>query len=148
MTTPPLIVTNTLITNNLSTNQKLRLTINNHSKDDFFYKFLVEKKYNKLCFISPPNGIIKRNNTKEIKINISSNAINNLDKILIYTLNTKYINEDNVSNIWTKYNYLIEKYTINVKYIEHKIKETTNSCIYLYIIIFMLFILGLVYFLF
>ena len=43
---------------------------------------------------------------------------------------------------------LIEKYTINVKYIEHKIKETTNSCIYLYIIIFMLFILGLVYFLF
>ena len=133
--------------NNVSTDQLSKLYIINHTNDDFVYKFLV--KDNKLCHILPPNGIIEKNNSKEIKINITPDAINNINKIIIYSLNTKYINIKDTKDIWTIYKHLIEKYTIEVKY-ENQNNNYYKFCIYLYIIVFIILVMFLigVYYLF
>lgn len=132
--------------NNISTDQTIKICIINHSNDEFVYKFLV--KDNKLCHISPPNGIIKKNNSKDIKINIIPDAINNINKIIMYALNIKYINIKDTKDVWTTYKHLIEKYTIDVQYYKQN-KSSYKYFIYLYIIIFMIIIIfsiGICYF--
>ena len=127
--------------NNISSDQTSKISIINHTNDDFIYKFLV--KDNKLCHISPPNGIIEKNNSKEIKINITPDAINNINKIIIHAINIKYINIKETTDIWTIYKHLIEKYTIDIQYN----KQNNSSCkffTYLYIIIFILIVMFLI----
>jgi len=131
--------------NNVSTNQTTKICIINHSNEDFIYKFLV--KDNKLCYITPPNGIIEKNNSKYIKINIIPDAINNINKIIMYALNIKYINIKDTKDVWTTYKHLIEKYTIDVQYNEQN-NSSYKICIYLYVIIILiiLFLISICYF--
>ena len=127
--------------NNISIDQTSKIYLINHTNDDFAYKFLV--KDNKLCHISPPNGVIEKNTSKEIKINIIPDAINNINKIIIYAINMKYINIKDTKDIWTIYKHLIEKYTINIQYYEQN-KSSCKFFIYLYIIIFILMVIFLI----
>ena len=130
---------------NVFTNQSTKICIINRSNEDFVYKFLV--KDNKLCYITPPNGIIEKNKSKDIKINIIPDAINNINKIIMYALNIKYINIKDTKDVWSTYKHLIEKYTIDVQYHE----QNNSKCkyfTYLYIIIFILIVMFLIGFYF
>lgn len=137
-----LIIKNILeFSNNTNKNQISKINITNTTNDDFIYKFLVIN--NKLCSITQPKGIIEKNTTKEIQITVLPEAINTINKIVIYTLNTKYITTNNTNDIWTIYKHLIERYTIDVHYVNTN-NTMYNIFIYVYIIIFILILLFLI----
>ena len=139
-----LIIKNILeFSNNTNINQTSKINITNTTNDDFIYKFLVIN--NKLCSITQPKGIIEKNTTKEIQITVLPEAINTINKIVIYTLNTKYITINNTNDIWTIYKHLIERYTIDVHYVNtNNTMMYNNIFIYVYIITFILILLFLI----
>jgi len=138
-----LIIKNIIeFSNNTKTNQTSKINITNTTNDDFIYKFLVIN--NKLCSITQPKGIIEKNTTKEIQITVLPEAINTINKIVIYTLNTKYITINNTNDIWTIYKHLIERYTIDVHYVNTNNTMYNNIFIYIYIITFILILLFLI----